>query len=167
MSAFLHFQGVLTELHETPTYFALTCQKQDHDDIIILNIAKETLLFNSTTYESLQASDLKPGFFIHAYVHKHQPATRIFPPQISPTLVVANEKDLFYGVKVGTYNAATSLIETDLRLNIGPNTKMLAEAGQNIEAEQLDGHDIAVFFKMSTRSIPPRTTPNMIILLDD
>ncbi|MEK5530079.1 hypothetical protein MKX79_11945 [Viridibacillus sp. FSL R5-0468] len=167
MSNFIHFKGILTELHETSSHFALTCQKQDDNSTFILNITKETLIFNSTSYEPLLVSELKRGFFIHAYVHELQPAMMIFPPQFSPTLVLVNEKDLFYGNKVGTYNAETSLVEADLRLNISQNTKIIDAVGESIATEKLDGHDIAVFFKMSTRSIPPQTTPQKIILLDD
>ncbi|MFJ9462338.1 hypothetical protein [Viridibacillus arvi] len=167
MSNYIHFKGILTELNETSSHFALTCQKQEDNSTFILNITKETLLFHSTSYEHLPVSELKQGFFIHAYVHELQPATMIFPPQFSPTLVVINEEDLFYGNKVGTYNAEKSLVEADIRLNISSNTKILNAAGESIAAEMLNEQDIAVFFKMSTRSIPPQTTPQKIILLGD
>ncbi|MGF9979015.1 hypothetical protein ABE042_03145 [Viridibacillus arvi] len=167
MSNFIHFKGILTELHETSSHFALTCQKQEDNSTFILNLTKETLLFHSTSYEPLLVSELKSGLFIHAYVHELQPAMMIFPPQFSPTFVLVNEEDLFYGNKVGTYNAETSLVEEDLRISISPNTTILNAVGECIAAEILDGHDIAVFFKMSTRSIPPQTTPQKIILLGD
>ncbi|MEX3622449.1 hypothetical protein [Viridibacillus arvi] len=167
MSNYIHFKGILTELNETSSHFALTCQKQEDNSTFILNLTKETLLFHSTSYEHLPVSELKQGFFIHAYVHEFQPATMIFPSQFSPTLVLVNEEDLFYGNKVGTYNAETSLVEADIRLNISSNTKILNAAGESIAAEMLNEQDIAVFFKISTRSIPPQTTPQKIILLGD
>ncbi|MGE7918110.1 hypothetical protein ACQKM9_04060 [Viridibacillus sp. NPDC093762] len=162
MSNFIHFKGILTELHETSSHFTLTCQKQEDNSIFILNLTKKMLLFHSTSYEPLLFRELKLGLVVHAYFHELQPAL-----MISPTLVLVNEEDLFYGNKVGTYNAETSLVEADLRINISPNTTILNEVGESIAAEMLDGHDIAVFFKMSTRSIPPQTTPQKIILLDD
>ncbi|MGE7625054.1 hypothetical protein ACQKMD_19100 [Viridibacillus sp. NPDC096237] len=166
MSNFIQFKGILTEQHETPSHFVLTCKKQEDDSIFLLNLTKETLLFHSTSYEPLLVSELKRCLFIHAYVYELQPAMLIFPPQYSPTLVLVNEEELFFGNKVGTYNAETSLVEADLRLNISPKTVILNKLEESIGAEKLGGHDIAVFFKISTRSLPPQTTPQKIILLD-
>lgn len=62
MSNFIHFKGILTELQETSSHFALTCHKQDDNSTFILNLTKETLIFNSTSYEPLLVSELKRGF---------------------------------------------------------------------------------------------------------
>lgn len=131
-----------------------------------LNITDEALIFNSGTAEQLKKDSLKEGLLIDAYYDKHKPMLMIYPPRITPEIVIVNNEDKPGNVKVGLFDENLVSLDNELKLNIDDKTIILNEKGETIRADELNGKDLIVFYTVSTRSIPAQTIPTKIIALD-
>ncbi len=131
-----------------------------------LNITDEALIFNSGTAEQLKKDSLKEGLLIDAYYDKHKPMLMIYPPRITPEIVIVNNVDKPGNVKVGLFDENLVSLDNELKLNIDDKTIILNEKGETIRADELNGKDLIVFYTVSTRSIPAQTIPTKIIALD-
>lgn len=131
-----------------------------------LNITDEALIFNSGTTEQLKRDSLKEGLLIDAYYDKHKPMIMIYPPQITPEIVIINDEDKIGFVKVALFDENLVSLDNELKLNIGDKTVILNEKGKTISADELTGKDLIVFYTVTTKSIPAQTTPTKIIALD-
>jgi hypothetical protein len=140
------------------TYFTV----KDGDQTNILEIAKDTLVFDNTG----KKVELKEGDKIVAYTFANKPQKLIYPPQFNPDVVIVETKeaglvevDYFFKNLTNTYDM--------LKLNIGENTELLNTKGEKVAAENLAEKNLVVFYTVSTKSIPAQTTPSKVIVLDD
>lgn len=53
-----------------------------------------------------------------------------------------------------------------LAIRIGETTEVVDKAGNPVSADDLDGKMLAVYYTISTRSIPAQTTPEKVVVLD-
>ena len=54
-----------------------------------------------------------------------------------------------------------------MKLNIGEDTPLFNQQGKAIELKELHGKELMVFYSITTRSLPPQTSPTKIIALDN
>jgi len=132
-----------------------------------LNISDETLIFNSGSTEQLQINSFKEGQLIDAYYDRHKPMIMIYPPQITPEIVIINDEDKIGFVKVALFDENLISLDNELKLTIDDKTVILNEKGENISASELGGKELIVFYTTSTKSIPAQTTPTKIIALTE
>ncbi|GAB0170685.1 copper amine oxidase N-terminal domain-containing protein [Lysinibacillus sp. CTST325] len=140
------------------TYFTV----KDADQTNILEITKETLVFDNTG----KKVELKEGDKIVAYTFANKPQKLIYPPQFDPDVVIVETKeagfvevDYFFENLTNTYDM--------LKLSIGENTELLNTTGEKVTAKDLVEKNLVVFYTASTKSIPAQTTPSKVIVLDD
>lgn len=105
---------------------------------------------------------LWPGMLVTAFYDSSLPVPLIFPPQYRAQIITPvgrNEQ-----VMIGTFG--TDLIASDesLKLNIGYSTQIRTINGQNFTCN-LVGRTLLVYYTTTTRSIPPQTTPERVIVL--
>lgn len=143
---------------ENITYFTV----KDGDQTNILEIAKDTLVFDNTG----KKVELKEGDKVVAYIFAKKPQKLIYPPQFNPDVVIVETKeagfvevDYFFENLTNTYDM--------LKLSIGENTELLNTKGEKVAAKDLTEKNLVVFYTASTKSIPAQTTPSKVIVLDD
>lgn len=143
---------------ENITYFTV----KDGDQTNILEIAKDTLVFDNTG----KKVELKEGDKVVAYTFAKKPQKLIYPPQFNPDVVIVETKeagfvevDYFFENLTNTYDM--------LKLSIGENTELLNTKGEKVAAKDLTEKNLVVFYTASTKSIPAQTTPSKVIVLDD
>ncbi|MED4350808.1 copper amine oxidase N-terminal domain-containing protein [Schinkia azotoformans] len=167
VSNFMKVSGVISKvIKDDANLPKLIVEDKEKTTETHLNITDEALIFNSSTTEQLKRDSLKEGLLIDAYYDKHKPMLMIYPPRITPEIVIVNDEEKTGNVKVGLFDDNLVSLDNDLKLNIGEKTVILNEKGKNISAEELKGKELIVFYTVSTKSIPAQTTPTKIIALD-
>lgn len=166
-SNFMKASGVISKVDKDDVKFpTLIIEDKNKQTETHLPITDETLIFNSGTTEQMKVDFLKEGLTIDAYYDKHKPMIMIYPPRITPEIVIVNDEEKLGNVKVGLFDDNLVSLDNELKLNIDDKTVILNEKGKTISAEDLNGKDLIVFYTVTTRSIPAQTTPTKIIAMD-
>ncbi|MFF2753775.1 stalk domain-containing protein [Psychrobacillus sp. NPDC058041] len=166
-SNFIKTSGIITDIVKQDETITLTVETQEKEpQITILKLTDNTLVFNSGTTKALKNETFKKGQKIDAYYDKNKPMIMIYPPQISPELVIINDNEKFGNVKVSKFDNKFVSLDNDLKLNIGKETIIVNEKGEKLDQKEITDKELVVFYTVSTRSIPAQTTPSKIIAID-
>ncbi len=168
VSNFIKTSGVISKvINDDVKMPELIVKNKEKTTETHLNISNETLIFNSGSTEQLQIDSVKEGQLIDAYYDKHKPMIMIYPPQITPEIVIINDEDKIGFVKVALFDENLISLDNELKLIIGDKTILLNEKGETISANELNGEELIVFYTVTTKSMPAQTTPTKIIALTD
>ena len=115
--------------------------------------------------EKGEKAEIKDGDAFTAFVNGNSPAPMVLPTTYTADVIVIDGEGEA-SVDVGTYkkqeegyiNAAGSLV-------IHTNDNVFDANGEKADAD-IDGKTVVALYTMSTRSIPPQTTPEKIIVLN-
>jgi hypothetical protein len=102
-----------------------------------------------------------PGMWIYAFYDGAAPALLIYPPQYLAKLIAPFTEGTFVAFQYFDNNLTAP--DQFLRLNIAPATKITTANGQPFSC-CLTEKSLLVFYSITTRSIPPQTTPHRIIV---
>ncbi len=110
----------------------------------------------------IDSRQLRQGMRVAAFYDSNLPVPLIFPPQYRAQIVTVlgrNEQ-----VMLNYFDENLTATDGSLQLNVGPGTVIKTINGQNITCN-LGEHILLVYYTVTTRSIPPQTTPRKIIVL--
>lgn len=164
-SDFMRATGVITNIENRDNDLMVTVENEE-GLITIFRIQDKTLLFNSGTTEEIQPADLKKDMKVEAYYDKNKPMILIYPAQITPELFFVIDEEKPGSVKVGKFDEDFLSLDKELKLNIGEETTIVNQQGEKINKGDLSGKELAVFYSITTRSLPPQTPPDKIVALD-
>lgn len=105
---------------------------------------------------------LRSGMQVVAFYDSSLPVPLIFPPQYRAQIVTAfgrNEQ-----VMLNFFDRNLLAADRALQLNIARNTVVEAVNGQRFTCNP-GNRTLLVYYSVTTRSIPPQTTPDRIIVL--
>lgn len=105
---------------------------------------------------------LRSGMQVSAFYDANRPVPLIYPPQYQAVIVgrnVPNEK-----IYVGYFDENLTSTDEQLKLNISRGTEIITANGQQYLCP-VGQHTLIVYYTMTTRSIPPQTTPRKIIVM--
>lgn len=132
-------QGVITDVKIQHQTLLVTWEDR------IFHLPLETKIIDNSSGETVALEDIKAGYYCRIYSYNGQ------------YVCVVNERDAFYGVIYGVYNAETSMIEDELLMRHHEQT---IHYGAPLEHQV----QILAFCKILTRSIPPQGTPMAIFV---
>lgn len=164
-SDFMRATGVITNIENRDNDLMVTVESEE-GLITIFRIQDKTLLFNSGTTEEIQSADLKKDMKVEAYYDKNKPMILIYPAQITPELFFVMDEEKPSSIKVGKFDEDFLSLDKELKLNIGEETTIVNQQGEKITKDELTGKELAVFYSITTRSLPPQTPPDKIVALD-
>ncbi|MGG0667327.1 stalk domain-containing protein [Lederbergia citrisecunda] len=164
-SDFIQATGVITNIENRDNDLMVTVENEE-GLITIFRVQDKTLLFNSGTTEEIQPADLKKDMKVEAYYDKNKPMILIYPAQITPELFFVIDEEKPGSVKVGKFDEDFLSLDKELKLNIGEETTIVNQQGEKINKGDLSGKELAVFYSITTRSLPPQTPPDKIVALD-
>ena len=168
MSKLEKFTGVIKEIKSKDDNVILTVETEKKEPIVtIFTISDETLLFNGGTAKEIQQKELVKGQRIEAYYDKTKARIMIYPAQITPELIIAHDSKNVGFAKVGIFDDQLTSEDNQLKLNITKDTLVVNKQGENIVQKNFAGHELIVFYKSSTRSIPAQAIPSKVVVLDD
>ncbi|MBS6395941.1 MAG: hypothetical protein KH452_02135 [Clostridiales bacterium] len=116
---------------------------------------------NKDTYV-VDFATLSEGMPVTAFYNGNLPAPLIYPPQFIAAVVAPQMPNQM--VAVAFFNNMLTASDQSLRLNLGPNTEVVTPNNQ-IFMGNPGGHTLVVLYSETTRSIPPQTTPEKVIVL--
>ncbi|PIC86974.1 copper amine oxidase [Sporosarcina sp. P20a] len=157
--AFVKVEGTIngTEKNDELTLYTIKWKEES----FVLAITKETLIFDNTG----KKVELKKGDKVSAYTHADKPMIMIYPPQYTPDAVIV-EKDEANAAVVGIFGDELVDPYLKLQLNVDDSTDISSASGNKVNADDLKGKDLLVFYKETTRSIPAQTSPEKVVILD-
>ncbi|MBQ6695373.1 MAG: hypothetical protein IJN16_01585 [Lachnospiraceae bacterium] len=105
---------------------------------------------------------LQEGMMATFYHRADVPVPMIYPPQYNAVVVAPqmSEGQVF----VGRFNASLISEDMGLQLNMSGDTKVVTTNNQVFKGN-IANHDLVVVYRYTTRSIPPQTTPEMVVVL--
>ncbi len=110
----------------------------------------------------IDSRQLRPGMQVAAFYDSSLPVPLIFPPQYMAkiiTVIGRNEQ-----VMLNFFDRNLLAEDRSLQLNIAGNTVLNTINGQSFTCDP-GRHILLVYYSVTTRSIPPQTTPRRIIVL--
>lgn len=110
----------------------------------------------------IDSRQLRVGMQVAAFYDNSLPVPLIFPPQYTAQLVTVvgrNEQ-----VMINQFNNNLVATDNSLQLNVARNTIVRTINGQNFNCN-LGNQNLLVYYTVTTRSIPPQTTPRKIVVL--
>lgn len=110
----------------------------------------------------LTAADLKEGDSVTFYVRANQPTILIYPPVYTPAVIIRNDADYAGSVDVSNY---TKSEDGDGYINAEKSLVIHMPEGF-VENKKTD-NDYIVFYSVTTKSLPPQTTPDKLVLLEE
>lgn len=125
----------------------------DNNEIVNFIVSPNTLIIDSTR--------LRPRMRIAAFYDSSRPTILIFPPQYQAEIVAvlsASQSIIF-----SYFDNRLTAQNNALRLNVSARTRISTINGQPFECG-LGNNLLLVFYTATTRSIPPQTTPERIIV---
>lgn len=166
-SKFMKSSGVIKEIVTDKDLVTLTIETEEKEPKTShIKINADTILMDSKSTNFLQKKAFKKGQHIDAYYDKNKPMIMIYPPQITPELVIVHDTQASNFVKVGLFNEEFLSYDKELKLNISKDTQFVNEKNETLDKEMATGKELVVFYQSSTKSIPAQTTPNKIVVLN-
>ena len=126
------------------------------DGIVNFFLSMDTIVIDSR--------QLRQGMRVAAFYDKTLPVTLFFPPQYQAQLIT--QLGRHEQVMLNYFDSDLTAADNTLQLNIAGGTLIRTLNGQNITCN-LGDHTLLVYYTITTRSIPPQTTPRKIIVLCD
>ena len=154
---FLKLTGTLSSLEKNENGLLYGLIEQQ-DNVFNIVVGEETVVVDNTG----KRVELKEGMTFTAYVDGNKPMILIYPPQYSPDLVIVQTEEIGFA-EVAQFDE--NFANESLKLNISDETVIENLSGTAVEAKNIVGIDVAVFYKFTTFSIPAQTTPSKIIVL--
>lgn len=109
-------------------------------------------------------TQLRTGMPVTAFYDGSRPVPLIYPPQYQAEIIAPMRNDETVALKFFQRNLTAA--DNSLRLNIARNTEVLTMNGQRFSCPP-GGNFLLVYYSVTTRSIPPQTTPRRIVVLCD
>ncbi|HBE79912.1 MAG TPA: hypothetical protein DDW65_19355 [Firmicutes bacterium] len=164
MPVFKSFSGMITAIDnfftgtasDTGCYQLMSVQNRANRDEGVVNF-----VVSPTTY-FVDHVMLQPGDGVTGFYDANAPVPFIYPPQYRAVVMVPAMH--YLNVKVDYFDE--NLLSNDglLKLNLSPRTHVVLENGQAFRGNPA-GRYLIVVYGPTTRSIPPQTSPEQIVVM--
>lgn len=124
------------------------------DGIVQFVISPETLVIDST--------NLRTGMRITGFYDSNLPVPLIYPPRYQAQILTALRPQ--EQVALSFFNRNLTASDNSLQLNTNRQTTMVTANGQRFTCNP-GNHVLLVYYTVTTRSIPPQTTPRKIVVM--
>lgn len=133
------------------------------NETLFVNLEDAGIYKDLSSYEE-KVKKLEKGDEIVAFISNKAPMTRSIPPQVSPKLIATNPSKV-YSVDLDYYMDNNIGAADRLVINGTDNCDIKTIDG-DVYKEKISGHELLVLYKVSTRSLPPQTNPEIIRVMD-
>ena len=127
------------------------------DDISEESEVQSVFILTELTYQDV--AEFEIGDEVIGYYPGDMAMTMIFPAEIHLSAIVKAEENKF--TKADTFDEELLSKNKDLQLNISEETEII-----NGDKDSIKGKNLLVIYTVTTKSIPPQTTPLKIVVLN-
>lgn len=110
----------------------------------------------------IDSRQLRSGMRVAAFYDSSLPVPLIFPPQYAAKIITVIGKN--EQIVLNYFDSRLLAEDRSLQLNIAGNTVLNTINGQSFTCDP-GNHTLLVYYSVTTRSIPPQTTPRRIVVL--
>lgn len=145
-------------------------KKDDPQYEIDFNILDKTIVLDGNTAAKKTVADIKEGDTITVFTDSNSPAPLILPPLYQADVIA------LFGTEAPQSKVLVDVFEksgdeyvsvgNSLRVVTGDETAVIDVDGNKFDGE-LDGKVLAIFYTIETRSIPPLTNPEKVVVIGD
>lgn len=161
---YISFTGQVTEVrpsydengNEVDDKYYLSLEDAESGQIMVFYIDENAYVPEDTSFSN--------GDQVMAYYDGHAPALMIYPPQAN-ALAVVKQVDGLPLLKVDMFD--DEQVSSDGMLKLMNLDQAIVIDLDGLEyAEDLTGKVLAVYYDITTRSIPAQTTPQLVVVLE-
>ena len=105
---------------------------------------------------------LYPGMRAAMFYDTRLPMPLIYPPRYQAQLIAAPDRN--GQVMLNFFDRTLTAADGSLKLNVGPRTQVQTINGQRFLCSP-GNRTLLVYYTATTRSVPPQTTPQKIVVL--
>lgn len=110
----------------------------------------------------IDSRQLRPGMRVAAFYDQSLPVPMIFPPQYHAKIIAVLGKN--EQIMLNYFDGSLVAKDRSLQLNQARSTEIQTINGQNFFCD-IGNRTLLVFYTVTTRSIPPQTTPRKIVVM--
>lgn len=110
----------------------------------------------------VESRQLRPGMQVAAFYDRNLPVPLIFPPQYRAQIITVTGRN--EQVMLNFFDGNLLAQDRSLQLNIADRTVIRTANGQIFPCSP-GNQNLLVYYTVTTRSIPPQTTPGKIVVL--
>lgn len=122
--------------------------------IVNFMVGSETLVVDSR--------QLRRGMRVAAFYDSSLPVPLIFPPQYRAEIITVLGRN--QQIMLNFFDGRLLSADRSLQLNIAAGTDIKTVNGQNFNCSPVN-QTLLVYYTVTTRSIPPQTTPERIVVM--
>lgn len=159
---YISVSGKVTSIVENTKYVTLTITKGE--GIANVNISPDTFIIDTKSMQKIAVVDIKKDADIEIYFKDNTFMTMIYPPTYQPDIVVVKNSDT--NVSVARFKNLVDVNNT-LKLNLSDKTPIVNQKGEKVSSTDLENKNLIVFYTVTTKSLPPQTSPLKVIVIDD
>lgn len=116
----------------------------------------------SPSTEVVGSAQLRSGMPVAAFYDSSLPVPLIYPPRFQAELIAPLQNDEI--VMLNFFRRNLTATDNSLRINLTRSTRIVTLNGQRYSCPP-GGNYLLVYYSVTTRSIPPQTTPRKIVVL--
>ena len=131
----------------------------------ILIISELVKIYDNKSYSVIDITEIEVGRRIFIYYHENTPMMMSMPPKYVPQLVVVDRNEDYVDHKFAYFDE--DLVSEDNTVQIGDGFLNIVESIEYrpLIKELLVNHQLLIFYKASTRSIPAIVNPEKVIII--
>ena len=162
------YTGKIASLDEGTEGYRTVLLESDDGLVLRANLSSSVVLYDAANpTEVLTVSDLAEGDEVTVLVPANAPMTLSLPPMVSEvTAVVRHSSEGNFAIS--TFDENLYGKEANLVLNLSEDTVICSVHNDRrlYTADDVKNSTALVFYTVTTRSLPPQTTPSMVVLLE-
>lgn len=164
---YMSFEGYVKDFENNNGYMSIIMNNGKTDEVIgEFRIFEDIIIVNQDTAESITVDKIEKGQKIRGFYRKDMPMILIYPPAITPELLVVSNQDSKNSIKHSYFDENNVSIDNNLKLNLSDTTLIVDKHGNKVNADKIKNMDLIVIYDVTTRSIPAQTNPLKVIVLE-
>ncbi len=150
------FEGVIETVDRKDDRITIRVKRtiEDKEDELIFHLDEEVLVFDTRPSKEEKRSHLVKGAEVSVFYPVNTPMALSMPGQLTPEVVVVRNSEEPMMVKVDRFDENLLSSDGQLKLNLE-------------DPKDYKNKKLLVYYDMTTRSLPPQTTPKHIVVLED